>query len=106
MNEVSFRVVKEWGVVAVRIPDEARDRRDRLAGNNCCTSCERKFLDGEKVNCGQCMTCYQFVRRRVQKGLAVLNDFIRSGEMFPPGKGPRKPGRRPSNKFTQDAANR
>jgi hypothetical protein len=90
MSEVTFRVVKEFDVVKVRITAEGEARVKRLTAARKCLACECDLVG--KTVCGCCESCDQTQRYAMRKGLTTLRALIATGERRAPGKGGRKPG--------------
>lgn len=102
MCEVIFRAVKEYHFVKVRIGKIAQKRIEKLTAEGKCLACERKLIAGERVSCGDCMTCYNGAIYAIGQGKVTRNELIREGKMLEP-----KPrGRKPANKFTAELAKR
>jgi hypothetical protein len=91
MTEVSFRVVKEFEVVRVKLTKEIQDRVQRLSAERKCLACQRDLVAGEKVTCGCCVQCYQIQSYAMRKGFVTLRSLIASGERKAAGVGGRKP---------------
>jgi len=96
MPDVTIRVATEFDVVAIRLSKDATARVERLTTESKCLGCEQPFVDGERVTCGQCSTCYNAAHHAISKRRVTRISLIREGKMLPPGKG----GRKPANDFT------
>lgn len=94
--------IRESKMRTIKISAEGQERLDRLLPIPACLGCERPFVEGERVKCGQCATCYQAVANAEARRKVKRTDLIREGKMLPN----RKPGRQPKNDFTKELSER
>lgn len=100
MPDVMIRVATEFDVVNIRLSKDAVERVAKLTSEHRCLGCEEKLVDGERVTCGQCQTCYNAACHAIAKKRVKRADLIREGKMLAPQKG----GRKPANDFTANLA--
>ncbi len=84
----------------IRVPKEARERRERLVAEGRCIGCEEAVTEGVRVRRGLCSTCYATAMNHIRKGKITEAELMRQGYLLPPKKG----GRKPTNKFTKQLA--
>ena len=96
MATVEFCVATEFNVIRVKVTPEGEKRAARLTKEGRCLACERKLVEGERVRCGQCDTCYPATLRRIKQRKITRKEVIQSGEML----APKTAGRKPKNHYT------
>ena len=91
-------VVKSMEPRRIRIPQEAKERRDRLVAGRRCVGCERELVLTKKVQRGLCPTCYSATRKAVRNRRITDEELLRRGRILPPAAG----GPKPHNEFTRE----
>ncbi len=100
MQDEIVMVVKHMETKRIRVPKEARERRDQLVEDGRCIGCEEPLAEGTRVTRGLCATCYATAMNHIRKGRITEAELMRLGYLLPPKKG----GRKPTNKFTKQLA--
>lgn len=95
MNEVMFRVVKEFDVMKVNRTKAGQERVNRLTKENKCLACECSLLVDVKTVSGCCASCAQSQYYAIRRGKTTTVELIKHGERLPP----QTPGRKPSSAY-------
>lgn len=100
MQDEIVMVVTHMEAKRIRVPKEARERRDRLVSEGRCVGCEQEITGTMRVTRGLCATCYVTAMNHIRKGKITEAELMRQGYLLRPKKG----GRKPTNKFTKQLA--
>ena len=85
-------------IVAVRLTKDGRERRERLENKKKCFGCEIEFTANMAVRRMLCPACYEAALRAVRAGKITWLDLIKQGKAGEK----QKPGRKPTNTFSQE----
>jgi hypothetical protein len=106
-NVIEVVEVTEETIVVVKLTTSGKSRLTRLTAQNRCLGCEKELVPDAKgnppqVRRGLCTACYQATDKALDKRRFTQTELIREGKLLPK----KKPGRRPSNEFTQEMLGR